>query len=1008
MKLFFTRRILFLLFILGFGAKSLAQINGDFQSKSSGNWSNFNTWNFYNSGWIPAIPGQTPTGTSNVYIQAAHTISVDIAGAVCNDVDIKSTGLIAFSTQTSVLNIKGNLVTYSAANCFGSWTAGARIVFSGTANQTLPNALGANSVLDHIEVNKTSGILTSGNSFKFNTFTLTSGNFNVASGADVRGNSATANININGGTWTQITSTTTIYNASIGLNSPIGTVTINGGVMILATSTGSAGMGGFQFSTINLINGGVLTLNNFNGNISIATALNVDAASVLRTALTSTPFPASVTFNGLVNYNQAGAQNISGAIYSYLKLSGTNQKTLIGNVTIPGNGKFEMAGTSSTMSLALGGKTLTVSPGGTTLIYSSTANQTATLNEWDPNFQNITIDNLSGVNMAGLSRSISGSLNLVNGTFDIGNVGSLTLNGASLNKTNGFLQGTSLSNLTIKGTTGGTVLLPLSSNISLLNVTIAGTRTMIMDGINNLFLNGVFTIGPTAAYDNGGESQITNGGGSIIINGKYINRDKDDFAGLNGSTTIINPTLNANCTIEFGLAGDQFFTSRTDFKNITFSGSGTKTPSTSFIPTGTLTITGTAILDGTHNIGDGVPGKTNFFMDGGRLILGAIGTQPMMNGQYNLTGGIVQFNSSQATTQTIRSLVNFLNIEVTGNNVGNSNGNLNLSAGGLFIVKTGGIFTINADAINGPTGIQTVTVENGGLFRCGNNEGFHGFISTSINFSSIHQNIENINLLPGSTVEYMRAGDQPVTVANALIYQNLLIAGSGNKIAPASILTIQGNLTKTGTSSFVANGGTVLLNGGSQRFAGLTYNNLIFTNNTKITQGTSTILDSIKVNASTSLTVSPADTIVLHSDALKTARIGQVNGTINNNSRFTAERYISARRAWRFLSAATSSSQTIKDAWQEGALNLSSNPKPGYGTQLTNNAATWAANGFDAMSINGPSMKTFDYISNTYTGISSTLIPFNVSLGGYMTFIRGDRSATAFGSPVTSTVLRTT
>ena len=51
-------------------------------------------------------------------------------------------------------------------------------------------------------------------------------------------------------------------------------------------------------------------------------------------------------------------------------------------------------------------------------------------------------------------------------------------------------------------------------------------------------------------------------------------------------------------------------------------------------------------------------------------------------------------------------------------------------------------------------------------------------------------------------------------------------------------------------------------------------------------------------------------------------------------------------------------------------------------------------------------MKYYDPLTDTYIGISSTTSAFNSSLGGYMTFVRGDRSATVFGSPVTSTVLR--
>jgi hypothetical protein len=523
-----------------------------------------------------------------------------------------------------------------------------------------------------------------------------------------------------------------------------------------------------------------------------------------------------------------------------------------------------------------------------------------------------------------------------------------------------------------------------------------------MDGLNNISLNGLLNIGSTATYDNGGESQIINSGGSVNISGKFINRDKDNFTGTNGAIPGIVPTLNAGCTVEYGLSGNQVITARNDYQNITFSGSGTKTPSNTFTPLGTLYITGAAIVDaGSHNIGDGVT-LTGFTMDGGRLISGTTGTQPMMAGSYNLTAGIVQFNGGGA--QTIRSKT-YQNIEVTGAGVGNSNGNITLNTSGTFVVKNGGIFVINDNNITGAGATQTVTVENGGVFRCGNNEGFNGFAATFTSNSSIGSTITNINLHTGSTVEYIRGGDQPITNANGLIYSNLLISGTGSKTAPSGILDIRGNLTKSGTSNFAHNNGAVLLDGTTQTFAGLTYNNLLLTNGTKTTSGSSTIIDSIKINDGTTLSIrGTPDTVTLHSDASKTARIGQIGtGTINYNSKgkFVVERYIPARKAWRFLAVPiTSLTQTIKDAWQEGGTFGPS--VSGYGTQITGPQGTAA--GFDLYSAL-PSLKTYNKSTDNYDGVTSTTVPLDGALGGYMFFIRGDRN-TIYNN-VTSTTLRT-
>ena len=1009
MKKFFTLRNVMLPFVIGSAMNGFAQITGDFQTRNvTGNWSDFNAWNVYNGSlWIAATPGQIPTSTTGVYVQAGHTISVDNAGAVCNDLNVTgaTTSKIAF-LAAGALNVKGNMSLFSIGhNCFGAWAIGAKIVFSGIGAQGFTN-LSVNSTFINIEVNKSSGVLTTSSNFRFGSFTLTSGNFSVGTGNEIQGSSGVATIDINGGTWNQVASTTKINNSGT-LNSPIGTVNINGGTMILATSNVA---GGFRFSTINILNGGALTLNNFPGNITIGISISVDATSTFNTALTNLTLPSSVTFNGIVNYNQAGAQTINAVTYSYLKLSGIGAKTLeTGMTTIPANGTLEMSGIATSPTLVSGG-TLNISSTGTNLLYSSAGFQIATVTEWNSGFQNVTINNTAGVSMAGLARSISGSLNLTNGTLNIGAGGGLTLDGAPLSRVNGFIGGTTTSDLIVTGVTGGTALLPLSGNISLRNVTVSGTRTLLMDGSNNISLNGIFNIASTANYDNGGESEIINGGGgSINIMGKFITRDIQGFFATSAAIPGITPVLNPGSTIEYGLPGDQAVQgSSVSYQNIIFSGSGTKTPSSAFTPAGTVYITGSAILDASiHNVGDGTT-LTNLNMDAGRLLLGTAGTQPMMAGTYDLTGGVIQFDG--AGSQTIRTKA-YQNIEVTGIGVGNSSGNITLNDAGTFVVKPGGVFAINSDAITGPVGNQTITVENGGIFRCGNNEGFNGFISTISNFSSIHQNIENIILNSGSTVEYMRGGDQPVTRANGLIYSNLLISGTGNKTAPAGILTIRGNLLKSGASTFVHNGGTVLLDGpGVQSFAGLSYNNLVLSNSTKITAGNSIIIDSIKINTGATLSISAPDTITLHSDIIRTARMAQVDGIINYNTtgKFVVERYISAKPAWRFLSVAAGSSQNIKQAWQEGALNSGSDPVPGFGTQITSDRTSWLADGFDVFSAGGPSMKSYNPFANNYTGITTTLIAFDASLGGYMTFVRGNRTAITFGSPVSSTVLRTT
>lgn len=758
------------------------QQTGDFQSRIAvGNWSSFSTWNIYDgTGWVAALPGQLPNSTTAVFIQTGHSVTVDNLAAECNDLRISaggSTGRLAFAA-TGVLNVKGSITfTNTPSNYLFPWAAGGKLVLSGTANQGLIG-LTAATVFAAFEINKPSGSVTTSSNFRFGNFTITAGDFIVGSGYEIQGASASSAIQINGGTWTQTAGATRI-NVAGNASLPIGQLTINGGSMTLATTNTG---GGFNFSTIQVVNNGVLQFNNFNGAISVTTSIAVDAGSTLNVALGSNfSLPPSVNFEGIVNYNHTGPQIIQPAVYRYLKLSGTGLKTLASGVTsIPQNGTMEMNGGGASPTFDASGGSFNVSADNTTLIYSATTAQTASSNEWHPAFSNVVVNNPAGVSMAGLIRSINGTLTLTTGTFNIGAAGTLQLNGASLVRTSGFLSGTNTSDLAVSGSSGGVISLPHAGNISLRNISISGNRTVQLNGMNHLNLSGLLEVGSNAVFDNGGESQILqNTGGGIQINGKFITRDAEGFTGTNAAIPGIMPVLNAGCMIEYGSLGNQILNARPDYKNITLSGSGSKFLSSGCFPAGTVRITDNAVLE-TLNFTFGDIG-TNLTMDGGRFRIAGTGTKPDIQGSYNLSGGVIEFiGGTPATNQTIRSSASIFynNIEINSPYVANSNANINLHAGGSFTLKSGSTFTINDESITGQTGVQTVTIESGARLICGDADGFSG--GTGSTATSIRSDIEMINLHAGSTVVYARA--TPQVFSSRADYSNVVIAGGGEKI----------------------------------------------------------------------------------------------------------------------------------------------------------------------------------------------------------------------------------
>ncbi|RZM18558.1 MAG: T9SS type A sorting domain-containing protein, partial [Pedobacter sp.] len=148
------------------------------------------------------------------------------------------------------------------------------------------------------------------------------------------------------------------------------------------------------------------------------------------------------------------------------------------------------------------------------------------------------------------------------------------------------------------------------------------------------------------------------------------------------------------------------------------------------------------------------------------------------------------------------------------------------------------------------------------------------------------------------------------------------------------------------------------------------------------------------------------NSLVLTSTATRTARIGKQAAANTITGEVTVERYIPAGRKWRLLSVPTNTTQSFRKAWMENATNVSATVPAGYGTQITSHYAAWNSLGFDAYSAGGSSVKVYDPATALYVGIKSPDSLMKTT-GGYMTFIRGDRSAGVSGNNVAATILRT-
>ena len=141
--------------------------------------------------------------------------------------------------------------------------------------------------------------------------------------------------------------------------------------------------------------------------------------------------------------------------------------------------------------------------------------------------------------------------------------------------------------------------------------------------------------------------------------------------------------------------------------------------------------------------------------------------------------------------------------------------------------------------------------------------------------------------------------------------------------------------------------------------------------------------------------------VIFQSDATGSGLFGPLTGTVTGANNIQVERYIPAKRAFRFLSPSVTTTTSIKQNWQENAGSTA-----GLGTHITGTGG--ATNGFDVTATNNPSLFTFD--NGSWSAVTNTNV--NVLTAGtpYRLMVRGDRTTdlTTNNPTATATTLRAT
>ncbi len=298
-----------------------------------------------------------------------------------------------------------------------------------------------------------------------------------------------------------------------------------------------------------------------------------------------------------------------------------------------------------------------------------------------------------------------------------------------------------------------------------------------------------------------------------------------------------------------------------------------------------------------------------------------------------------------------------------------------------------------------------------------------GVTSTDWNTAS---NWDNLTVPTSAVNVYITGGHPnfPVLAAGVSASCNNITLHKSNSLATLTgtgLLAIYGSFTVNGKVN--ASDGTIEMKGSSAQtipdnaFTNNQVKNLIISNTDATPGGGVTLADTVEVMRSLTFgaggrNLNTGGFLILRSTSTQTAWVGQMSATNTISGNVGIERYIPLHsKAWQFLATpiTTTSTQTVKQAWQEGSASANSNPNSGYGTQLTSSrsdAVTHPTPGFDAYTPTGASIKVYNKTSGGYIALNRTDTAI-ANTKGYMVLVRGDRSVTTYSASPTATVLRT-
>ena len=624
--------------------------------------------------------------------------------------------------------------------------------------------------------------------------------------------------------------------------------------------------------------------NSVSTNISSGeSALFDDTASTNNVNLTALLIPWSVTVsNNALAYTFGGSGSLDTTSYGSangLTKDGAGALTLANS----GTNKFSLIAVADGTCLVGNGSTLAVGAGG------SITNGALLI------VSNATFDVSSAGSIAG-----SGSMEILGGTMNLGQVqagvGSLAITNGTLsfkanqNNTNIIIAGsfatggtTNLVNVTsvpasasypiefpiIEYGSAATGLVDVNNKLTTLGVSLpslGGSAGYLTNNAANSSIDLVLTSGPEAVVPITWVGQ-TNGvdvdSWDILVTSNWVNGSSQPYYYQNGSDVTFDDsslgTGNVNLTTTLSPASVSFNNFSTSY---TLAGSGKLSGSASFTISGgglvVLDNSGTNDFSGAVNINSGtlqvgnndangnLPGNVN---NGAGLVFNRSDNALNMSGVISGSGSVTNDGSGTVTLNGVQAytgatVVNAGILAVQAPNQGNSG--IGSSSG--LTVNNGGTFQVNSDnALSGTATALPVTVNAGGTLTG---------LATANNGVGTSSHIHGLLTLSGGTLAMGGTQDQPrygtwdldagVTVNGGIITSTITASNVIPSQTLGAIFTVYGGGTPSGIDLLVS--GT-LINGTSQHDTGIALvgvtggvmaldNNNTYAAGTTITSGT--------------------------------------------------------------------------------------------------------------------------------------------------------------------------